>query len=111
MTKNRILRLLLGALCAATFTFAGPAFAQPVEDAPTEEAPEEADTLRVDLNPATETELLALPGIGPSKAQAIMEYRARHPFRRVEQVMRVRGVGRGIFRRIRDHIVVSQPQR
>ncbi len=109
MTKNRILRLLLGALCAATFTLAGPAFAQPVEDAPAEEAPE-ADTLRVDLNTATETELLALPGIGPSKAQAIMEYRARHPFRRVEQVMRVRGVGRGIFRRIRDHIVVSQPQ-
>lgn len=64
----------------------------------------------VDLNNATEQELLTLPGIGPSKAAAIMAYRERRPFERIEQIMRVRGIGRGTFRRIRDMLTVSPRQ-
>ena len=102
---NQLIRILFAALCALSLQTL-PAAAQPQEDP----AAAAATETRIDLNTATEDELISLPGIGPAKAQAIMEYRSRRPFRRVEQIMRVRGVGRGIYRQIRDHVVVSEPQ-
>ena len=62
---------------------------------------------RVDLNTATEAELVALPGIGPSKAQAIIARRERRPFRRIEELMRVRGIGRATFRQLRERLTVA----
>lgn len=48
----------------------------------------------LDLNRATEADLLRLPGIGPTKARAIMAYRqARGPFASVEDLGRVAGIG------------------
>ncbi len=47
----------------------------------------------VDLNRATPEELEAVPGIGPVLAQEIVRYRERHgPFRRVEELLILRGV-------------------
>jgi competence protein ComEA len=60
----------------------------------------------VDLNSATQAELETLPSIGPARAKSIIDYRAEHRFRRVEDVMKVPGIGPGIFERIRDRIVV-----
>lgn len=78
-----------------------PLSAQDVE-APAAEASEPV----VNLNTATEAELVTLPGIGPSKAQAIIAHRERRAFRRVEDVMRVRGIGRSTFRRLRSRLAV-----
>jgi competence protein ComEA len=50
-----------------------------------------------------------LPGIGPSKAAAIVAFRERTAFRRIEDVMRVRGIGRATFRRLRTMLSVSGP--
>lgn len=48
----------------------------------------------LDLNAATEAELTALPGIGPSTARKILEHRMGHgPFGRVEDLEHVRGIG------------------
>lgn len=48
----------------------------------------------INLNAATEAELLRLPGIGPAKARAIVAYRqSRGPFASVEDVLRVPGIG------------------
>ena len=69
-----------------------------------ESAEEAAAT--VDLNSATQAELETLPGIGPARAKSIIDYRAEHRFRRVEDVMKVPGIGPGIFARIQDRIVV-----
>lgn len=71
------------------------------------EAPAAAEAAAVvNLNTATEAELVTLPGIGPSKAQAIITHRERRAFRRVEEVMRVRGIGRSTFRRLRSRLSV-----
>jgi len=61
---------------------------------------------RVDLNNATQAELESLPGIGPTRAKAIIDYRGGRPFRRVEDVMEVPGIGPGTFERIKDKITV-----
>lgn len=65
----------------------------------------------VDLNTATAAELESLPGIGPSRAQAIIAYRENHRFERIEQIMRVRGIGRSTFRQIRERLRVEASSR
>jgi competence protein ComEA len=62
----------------------------------------------VNINTATKEQLDALPGIGPVKAQAIIDYRnANGPFKSPEDVMKVRGIKQGEFGKIRDQISVS----
>jgi competence protein ComEA len=53
-----------------------------------------APSAPVDLNTASVTELDALPGVGPATAQAIVDYRTQHgPFRSVDDLLDVRGIG------------------
>jgi competence protein ComEA len=62
----------------------------------------------VNLNTATKDDLVALPGIGPAKAQAIVDYRNQHgPFRAVEDVRKVKGIGEKLFLQIRPELAVS----
>jgi competence protein ComEA len=64
----------------------------------------------VNINTAGEAELSRLPGIGPSKAAAIIAYRERgRRFRRIEDLLRVRGIGRATFRRLRPMLTVQGP--
>jgi competence protein ComEA len=65
---------------------------------------------RVVLNTATEAELTKLPGIGPSRAQAILALRQRLTrFRAVEDLLRVKGIGRKMLRRLRPSVVLDRP--
>lgn len=95
--------LLLAALFAVATAAPTPASAQ--DDAA--EAPAPADDAPVDLNTASEEELQRLPGVGPSRAAAIVERRAQRPFRRIEEIMLVRGIGRATFRRLRPMLTVG----
>jgi competence protein ComEA len=63
----------------------------------------------VNLNTASADELQMLPGIGPAKVRNILAYRAKHPFRTIEEVVRIKGIGRKMFRRLRLHLAVSGP--
>ena len=56
---------------------------------------------KVSLNNANLEQLEKLPGIGPKKAQAIIQAR---PFQSIEDVMKVKGIKAGIFNKIKDHV-------
>jgi competence protein ComEA len=56
----------------------------------------------VNINAASAEELERLPGIGPSRARAILALRAQlKRFTRLEELLRVKGIGRATFRRLR----------
>lgn len=61
----------------------------------------------ININTASAAELEALPGIGPSLAQRIVAYREEHgPFRTIEDIKNVSGIGEGRFAQIKDLITV-----
>lgn len=62
---------------------------------------------RIDLNAATASELEALSGIGPALAGRIVDHRARRPFRSVDDLTQVRGIGDKTLARIRDQVTVG----
>jgi competence protein ComEA len=64
----------------------------------------------VNLNTASKEELVALPGIGPTKAQAILDYRKTHgAFKSVEELKDVKGIGAKRYEKLKGEITVGGP--
>jgi competence protein ComEA len=62
----------------------------------------------INLNTATKEELVALPGIGPAKAQAILDHRKAHgPFKSVEELKDVKGIGAKRFEKLKGELTVA----
>ena len=62
----------------------------------------------VNINAATAAQLQTLPGVGASTAQRILDYRQKNGgFKKIEELMNVRGVGEKSFLKLKPLIVVS----
>ncbi|MBR6478576.1 MAG: helix-hairpin-helix domain-containing protein, partial [Lachnospiraceae bacterium] len=62
---------------------------------------------KINVNSADEAALCTLPGIGSSRAKAILQYRREHgPFASVEELLEVPGIKEGILEQFRDLIEV-----
>ncbi len=60
---------------------------------------------QINVNRATIAELTTLPGIGEATAQRIVEYRKKNPpFRRIEELLIIRGISRNRLEQIRHRI-------
>ena len=65
----------------------------------------------VNLNTATTAQLEALPGIGPSTAKRIVDYRQQNGgFKRLEELMNVRGIGETNFLKLKALVTLTPPR-
>lgn len=62
---------------------------------------------KININKADENEFQNLPGIGPAKATAIIEYRnSSGPFKAIEELKNISGIGDKTFEKLKDLVVV-----
>jgi competence protein ComEA len=67
-----------------------------------------ADEGKINLNKATKADLETLTGIGPAKADAIIEYReTKGPFKTIEDLMEISGFGEKTFEKLKENITVK----
>ena len=90
--------------------------AKPVQGAdgetkPAATAPAVAAADVINLNTATAVQLATLPGIGPKAADLIVQYRQKNgSFKKVEEIMNVRGIGEKTFLKLKNRITVGAPK-
>ena len=90
-----VLVLAMAALSAAPATASGASSAAPAA--------------MVNINSAGVDELVTLPGIGKAYAERIVEYRQKNgPFKKVEDILNVRGIGEKTFDRIKDRLTLGK---
>ena len=61
---------------------------------------------KINLNTAGQAELEKLPGVGPSTAQKIINYRQNNPFSSIEDLMKVPGIGEKTFEKMKEMLSV-----
>jgi len=99
-------RTLLSLIALATL-LASPAQAQTARTKTVDQAAAKS-TVQVNLNTATVADLQELPGIGAKVAARIVEYRQKQgPFKRIEELMNVQGIGEKSFLKLRPQITVG----
>ena len=101
-----MLRLLASLALAALFA-AHPA-AQAAQKTASARAEAKPAPATINLNTATAAELEKLPGIGQKVAARIVEYRQKNgPFKKVEELMNVQGIGEKSFLKLRALVTVT----
>ncbi len=62
----------------------------------------------VDINNASLKQLTTLKGIGKKKAEAIINFRKSHCFRSVDELIKVKGIGKKILEKNRSEIEIGR---
>jgi len=62
---------------------------------------------KININTASQKELITLAGVGKKVADRIIEYRKDKPFKKIEDLMNVKGIGKKKFEKNKDLITVK----
>jgi comEA protein len=103
--------LVIIALVAAATTLAlsPPALAAPVQEKAAEAKAAPAQLVNINTAPAEQLE--RLPGVGPKTAARIVEYRQKNGgFKKIEELMNVRGIGEKAFLKMKGQLTVTAPK-
>ena len=104
----RMLAIVLFALALSTTSLGAQATAAKASTAKASTATASAP---INLNTATAAQLDSLPGIGKATAERILEYRQKNgSFKKVEDLMNVRGVGEKSFLKLKPLVTVATPK-
>jgi comEA protein len=104
-------RFVMAALIPLLFSGAPLLAQRATKPAPAPRVVAAASTEIINLNTATAAQLGSLPGIGAKTADLIIQYRQKNgPFKKVEEIMNVKGVGEKSFLKLKSRIVVSAPK-
>lgn len=80
------------------------------EEIPSSMRMESNPDTKININTATAEELDSLPGIGNTKAEAVISYRQQNgPFQAIEDILNVPGIGPTIFEQIKEYITTGTP--
>jgi competence protein ComEA len=108
---RKVVTRLSAAITMACFCFAMAGAAQaPDKPAKTKEAGPAVQSKAkgpdkpVDINSATEKELVSLPGVGEKTAKAIV---AARPFKTIDDLKNVKGIGDKTFEKLKAHVVCN----
>lgn len=92
MKTNQLSRIFLSIVFLLALTFAAqPGFSANL----------------IDLNKASKAELTELTGVGEVIAQRIVDYREQHPFKSVDELVEVNGIGPATLAKIRNQVTVT----
>ena len=102
----------LAALVVTPVLLTAPAYAAPKREVATATAPAHDDAASesgvVNLNAASEAELMLLPGVGPSKAAAIVAFRKKYgAFKKVEDLSKVKGFSYKTLKKLKPYLALS----
>ena len=100
---------IAAASLVALFALTPPAAA--AQSAKSSRASKSASTQIVNVNTASAADFEALPGVGPKLAARIIEYRQKNgPFKKVEDLMNVRGLGEKNFLKLKAQLTLGGPK-
>jgi len=103
-------RTFVAVLALATASVAAPGASAQSRPA-TAQGSKPAVSTPININTATAADLQRLPGIGAKTAARVIEYRQKNgPFKKIEELMNVRGIGERNFLRLKDQISVGAPK-
>ena len=103
------MRRLSWSVIVALALCAGPVWVEAAQDAAVS-AGQPASGELIDLNQASAAQLESLPGVGEVTAARIIEYRQENGgFKKIEELMNVRGIGERSFLRLRPLVTVGTP--
>jgi competence protein ComEA helix-hairpin-helix repeat region len=94
--RNKLLKIALTTMVVGGLLLSNPLVAkQPLGSAV------------ININTARVEELCLLPGIGREKAKAIVSYRTQHPFQKIDELRRVKGIKPKLVETIRANVVTT----
>ena len=93
--KKLMHTLLCGGVLASLVALSNPAAAAPALDG------------KININTASEVELDLLPGIGPSIAKKVVDYRRQRPFEDTTHLMRIKGIGRKTYNKLKPFLATQ----
>ena len=103
----------LDAINQASFVEDGSKIIIPSKDGSSESSGETGETSsgitatgKVNINQASQDELMTLPGVGAVIAQRIIEYRSANRFESIEDIKNVKGIGDATYEKLKDLIAV-----
>jgi competence protein ComEA len=94
-------------IAVVLFALGGGVAAVGAESVPSQAASQSAAPA-LNLNTATQAELEKLPGVGPSTAKQIIEYRQKNNgFKKIEELMNIKGIGEKSFLKLKPLVTVA----